>query len=300
MDPAAHGRSGAVVGLAAWGSGAYLLAHRSHFVYHYAVQTGESPSLGLLFALSVMGLALALAAFRAARDAPGSSGLGRYEALVWLASCGLIPLAEQLRAWGVALPVRFAEPLWFAFATSMCAWKAAQRAVFRPTWGAGTSLAVLAVAILACAAWWFWQGHLAYRDYLLGYPDFADYGRRVVNTWEGRGFLQKSPHWPTFFDHFQPGLAALAPLWGLWPDVHLFLLVQAFCLALPAVVVFGMARRLGAGPGGAAVWGGAYLALPAVGQLNLNFSYGFHPVSLALVMVMGVVGCALRDGRAAR
>jgi uncharacterized membrane protein len=139
------------------------------------------------------------------------------------------------------------------------------------------------------AAWWFYQGEQAYRDYQLGYPDFADYARRVANTWEGRGFLAKSPNWPAFYDHFNPGLALLAPLWGLWPDARLVILIQAMALAAPAAPIAGLARRFGAGPAGAVVWAAAYLALPAVGQLNLSYSYGFHPVSLALVTVTAAI-----------
>jgi uncharacterized membrane protein len=84
----------------------------------------------------------------------------------------------------------------------------------------------------------------------------------------------------------------LAPLWGLWPDARLVILVQAIALAAPAAFVAGLARRFGAGPAGAVAWAAAYLVLPAVGQLNLSYSYGFHPVSLALVAVTAAIWAA--------
>ena len=149
----------------------------------------------------------------------------------------------------------------------------------------------MALVTLA-AAWWFYEGEQSYRDYQLGYPDFAEYAHRIVNTWEGRGFLARPPNWPAFYDHFNPGLALLAPLWGLWPDARLIILIQALSLAAPAAFVAGLARRFGAGPAGAVAWAAAYLVLPAVGQLNLSYSYGFHPVSLALVTVTAAIWAA--------
>ena len=105
-------------------------------------------------------------------------------------------------------------------------------------------LALVALVTLA-AAWWFYQGEQSYGDYQLGYPDFAEYAHRVVNTWQGRGFLARPPNWPVFFDHFNPGLALLAPLWGLWPDARLVILIQALALAAPAAFVAALARDLG-------------------------------------------------------
>jgi uncharacterized membrane protein len=149
---------------------------------------------------------------------------------------------------------------------------------------------------VACGAWWYYQAAAAYNDYLLGFNDFGHFGWRVASTWQGRGFLQETLSLPAFWDHFNPGLALLAPLWGLWPDARLFLLIQAVCLALPAPVVYGIARRVGAGPGAATAWAAAYLTFPAVGQLNLNYSYGWHPVSLALPALFGML-LALLHGR---
>ena len=68
-------------------------------------------------------------------------------------------------------------------------------------------------------------------------------------------------------------------------------MLQAVCLALPAPLVFGIARAWGAGAAAAAAWAAAYLAYPAIGQLNLNYTYGWHPVSLALpLLFLGLWG----------
>ena len=62
---------------------------------------------------------------------------------------------------------------------------------------------------------------------------------------------------------------------------------------LPAMFVYGIARRLGAQPAGAAAWAGGYLAFPAVGQLNLSMTYGMHEVTLALPTVMAALWAVL-------
>jgi uncharacterized membrane protein len=115
----------------------------------------------------------------------------------------------------------------------------------------------------------------------------------VVNTWEGRGFLNEAPGVPAYWDHFNPALALLVPLWAVWQDAKLFLLLQAICLASPAPLVFWIARAGGANGAAATAWSAAYLTLPAVGQLNLNCSYGWHPISCGLPLLFAAVGALL-------
>ena len=43
--------------------------------------------------------------------------------------------------------------------------------------------------------------------------------------------------------HFDPILGAFAPLWWLWPDPSMLLVVQAVAIALGAVPVFLLARK---------------------------------------------------------
>ena len=43
--------------------------------------------------------------------------------------------------------------------------------------------------------------------------------------------------------HFDPILAAFAPLWCLWPDPELLLVVQAIAVASGAIPVYWLARK---------------------------------------------------------
>ena len=166
-----------------------------------------------------------------------------------------------------------------------------------PTWTsrlpAQTPQAVTWLLTVAAGGWWYLQGCAALDGFLLGYHDFGHFAFRVASTWEGRGFLLETPSLPAFWDHFNPGLALLAPLWGLWPDAKLFILLQAICLAAPAPLVFRIARLWGMSASSAAVWAAAYLAFPAVGQLNLNYSYGWHPISLALPWMFAALAAVM-------
>jgi len=83
--------------------------------------------------------------------------------------------------------------------------------------------------------------------------------------------------------HFDPILVLLAPLWWLWPDPELLLVVQAVAVAAGALPVFWLARKhlISAWP--AAALAGAYLLSPPVQWLTVS---DFHPVALACPLLL--------------
>jgi uncharacterized membrane protein len=290
-----------------WTWAVTLLALRQHLTGDYDVIPDVVPLWGNL-GLSTPALLLALAAGAILAAACGFSAreTGRLWAppTRWLMCCWLIPGLDLCRLIGVSISETFLEPLLLAAVTGAAAGAAvavlrnAERAVQQPPSHRSVPwIAVVWTLAVLCAAWWYHQGQRFYDDYLLGYNDFGHFGFRVANTWEGRGFLLETPGLPAFWDHFNPGLALLAPLWGIWPDPRLFILIQAVCLAMPAPLVYGIARRLGADPRTSACWAAAYLMFPAVAQLNLNYTYGWHPVSLALPLIFLTIWALLRGWR---
>lgn len=86
--------------------------------------------------------------------------------------------------------------------------------------------------------------------------------------------------------HFDPLVAALAPLWWLWPDPSMLLVAQAVAVALGALPVFLLARKhLGnewAGLGFALV----YLLYPPTQWLVLD---DFHPVAFATPLLLAAI-----------
>lgn len=83
--------------------------------------------------------------------------------------------------------------------------------------------------------------------------------------------------------HFDPILAALAPLWWLWPNPELLLVVQAVAVASGALPVFWLARKQLASDRASAALAFAYLLSPPVQWLTLS---DFHPVALACPLLL--------------
>jgi len=296
----------AIFAAVGWGWAVALLMTREHWTACYAVASAAPPLWGALALSNVRLLTVCLAGTLVAilcRRVGKRSGRALPPPTRWLLAAWIVPLLDLLRLAGRDLPHTFLEPILVAGVTGAAAWGIAPHVAIA-TEGRGRAakvpwLAAVWILAIACGTWWYCEAQRAYDNYLLGYNDFGHFARRVVNTWEGRGFLMETPGLPAFWDHFNPGLALLAPLWGLWPDVRLFFLIQAVCLALPAPLVYAIARRLGGAPSAAAAWAAAYLAFPALGQLNVNCSYGWHPVSLALPLMFTALAAMLYGRRAA-
>ncbi|RMF43956.1 MAG: DUF2079 domain-containing protein, partial [Planctomycetota bacterium] len=200
-----------------------------------------------------------------------------------------------LRALGwSAIPPTYWEPLWIS------AWTGASffHATWRQDWGTRLShrAGLLAAALLSLGigGWWYGQSLYYYRHYQLGYNDFGHFLQRVANTAAGRGWLLESPVLPPFWDHFNPGLLLLVPAWWAVPSVHLAFGLQAVSLACGGVLVHRLARAMGGSPWGALAWSVAWLAQPAAGQMNLAYTYGWHPVSVALPLLLVAILCVLR------
>jgi uncharacterized membrane protein len=83
--------------------------------------------------------------------------------------------------------------------------------------------------------------------------------------------------------HFDPILAAFAPLWLVWPSPDMLLVAQAVAVALGALPVYWLARKhLGSERAGLG-FALAYLIYPPTQWLTLN---EFHPVALACPLLL--------------
>lgn len=83
-------------------------------------------------------------------------------------------------------------------------------------------------------------------------------------------------------NHVRPFLLFLAPLYRLWPDPALLLILQSVALGLAAVPLYGIAKRLTGDSKAACVVALCYLAYPALGFLNL---VDFHPIAFSILFV---------------
>jgi uncharacterized membrane protein len=88
--------------------------------------------------------------------------------------------------------------------------------------------------------------------------------------------------------HFDPILAALAPLWLAWPSPDMLMTVQAIAVGLGALPVFWLAHKHLDSQSAALAFALAYLLYPATEWLTLN---EFHPVAFACPLLLYAFWC---------
>jgi len=207
----------------------------------------------------------------------------------------------------VTRPAQFWEVIWIAAWTGLSFGELARNRVERDPepaehhaaragWAAGLVLAL--VSVLA-GGWWFSQSVEYHQNFLLGFNDFGHFLQRVANTAEGRGVLLESPVLPMFWDHFNPGLLLIVPLWKIYPSVKLVFALQAGALAAGGPLIFAISRRMGHPKVAALAFGIAWLVQPSVGQMNLAYTYGWHPITFAIPLLLSAILCLLTKRRVA-
>jgi len=138
---------------------------------------------------------------------------------------------------------------------------------------------------------------LQHRALGTGY-DLGIYDQTIWNLAHGRIWMTTLVYETGgYYDHFEPILALIVPLYWLWSDVRVLLIVQSLALGLGALPIYLYARRrFGTWAHGnalALVVAAAYLAYPAMHNANLN---DFHEVSL-LPPLLGFALYGLLTGR---
>ncbi len=147
----------------------------------------------------------------------------------------------------------------------------------------GAPTVILLVAVAA------WNGlliplalrqHAAFRT---GF-DLAVFTQLLWSTSAGMPFWTSLIGESTFFlgYHFSPLLAALVPLYMIWPDARTLLVAQALILSSSALLLYRFARRR-VGSVGGLLWGMAFLLYPPLHYLALN---EFHAIALAVPLLM--------------
>jgi uncharacterized membrane protein len=83
-------------------------------------------------------------------------------------------------------------------------------------------------------------------------------------------------------NHVRPILLLLAPLYRLWPDPRLLLVLQSVALGIAAIPLYWIARRQTGDVMAALIVACGYLAYPALGFINL---FDFHPIVFSVPFV---------------
>ncbi len=146
--------------------------------------------------------------------------------------------------------------------------------------------ALLWAAITAYAAGFGSLSILRHRAFTTGRYDLGNMVQTVWNTAHGH-VLQMTGgdgvQISRLAAHFDPILAAFAPLWWIWPSPDMLLAVQAVAVGLGALPVFLLARKHLGGDRAGLGFAIVYLLYPATEWLTLN---EFHPVALACPLLL--------------
>ncbi|MET0607730.1 MAG: DUF2079 domain-containing protein [Gaiellaceae bacterium] len=149
-----------------------------------------------------------------------------------------------------------------------------------------TSRTLLWTAIGAYAAGFSALSILRHRAFSTGRFDLGNMVQAVWSTAHGHP-LQitglRGDQISRLGAHFDPILAAFAPLWLAWPSPDMLLVAQAVAVALGALPVFWLARKHLGSDRVALGFALAYLIYPPTQWLTLN---EFHPVALACPLLL--------------
>jgi uncharacterized membrane protein len=142
------------------------------------------------------------------------------------------------------------------------------------------------MSVLLLGSYYVWQ-QIRYLDNMaLGYADCGEAARLVYNTLSNPRelFLRVNPDKPLFYDHVQVGVLPLAPLWALWPDLKLTILLQVLAVLGPSVPIYLLGKHLFSDRIAALLLVAAWLVYPSTSQFIYSGSYGFFWGNMCLLL----------------
>lgn len=271
-----------------WIATGAALSTRFHLVFSYNTQVTVTPALEVFAAsnsaLLMLGIsALAFPLFKRLGPDEKSWRLGLTFGLAAALPIGFVVARCLIN--GLPDPALW-EVVWYAVFTGLAFRKLATLDASTSPYPIWLWRSILNVATASVFGWWLFQSHIYYQGFRLGFNDFGHFSQRIANTAAGRGFLLETPVLPSFWDHFNPGLVLIVPVWWMWPSVYLVFVLQSLSLALPALLLASIVRKLGGSHASATFWGLAWLFHPSIGQMNIAYTYGWHPVTVAIPFLL--------------
>ncbi|MEX2007299.1 MAG: DUF2079 domain-containing protein [Candidatus Levyibacteriota bacterium] len=147
---------------------------------------------------------------------------------------------------------------------------------------------LIGTAILIYVIYFTTATFLRYDNFYTGRFDLGNMDQAVWNTIHGRIFETTGQDGivsiSRLSSHADFILILISPLYLLWEDPRMLLLLQTVVLGLGAVFVFKIAGMILGSKNAAAVFSLLFLLNPAVHFTNL---YDFHPVTLATTLLLG-------------
>lgn len=128
---------------------------------------------------------------------------------------------------------------------------------------------------------------LRYRNYYTGRFDLGNMDQTVWNTLHGRVFELTNPNGTDITSrlsfHADFIVILLAPLYLLWQDPRMLLLLQTIVIAFGAFFVFNLCDKIVKDKNISFILSIGYLLYPALNYENL---YDFHPIALATTFLL--------------
>ena len=148
---------------------------------------------------------------------------------------------------------------------------------------------LLGLFIIGYNAYFIIASILRYENYFAGRFDLGNMDQAVWNTLHGRFFQLTDPNGVDIVSrlafHADYILVLLAPLYRIWSDPRLLLIVQTVVLSFGAVFVYLIAKNILKNKAFSLIFAGSFLINPALNYTNL---YDFHPVTLGTTFLLAV------------
>ena len=163
-----------------------------------------------------------------------------------------------------------------------------------------------AVTALAAAVWiaavglflYYMRQEMYYLNNLaLGYVDCGDPARLMYNTlFNARElFMRVNPDKALFYDHFQPGVLPVVPLWLLWPDLKLTILLQVLAVLGCALPIYWIGKEILRDKAAALLLVAVWLVFPSTSLFIYSGSYGFRWGDLCLPLYFLALACWVKE-----
>src|SRR5436190_4517591 len=156
------------------------------------------------------------------------------------------------------------------------------------SFGLSTSLSIRLVAAVYAVVFAA-AGVLDYVGFRSAGYDLGNAVQAIWNTAHGRLLESTAENGEQFSRlgwHVDPLLVIFAPLWLIWSSPVILLVVQAAAVSAGALPVYWLARKHLGSERAAVCLALAYLAYPTTQWNALDPNLGFHPVSLALPLLL--------------
>jgi uncharacterized membrane protein len=163
---------------------------------------------------------------------------------------------------------------------------------------AGTNIArplrvlVWSIAV-GLAVYQFWKQVQYLNNLALGYADCGENARLMFNTVSNPRelFLRVNPDKALFYDHFQPGILPFMPLWMLWPDLKLTIVLQIASVFGAAAPIYFIGKREFRDETTALLLVIAWMFYPSTSQFIYSSSYGFRWGNMCLLLYFVALAC---------